>query len=195
MQSKDRPAVFDLAANNPPRVISVATDVAHRFSKPVRDVIRLVEGYGIEGDAHAGATVQRRYLAKRDAALPNLRQVHLIQAELFEVLAKEGYAVTPGALGENLTTRGIDLLALPLGTRLRLGATAAIELTGLRVPCGYIDKFKPGLKRKMILRGADGPRYRAGVMAVVVTSGEVEPGNAVTATFPARPWVTLPALP
>jgi MOSC domain-containing protein YiiM len=96
---------------------------------------------------------------KRHASLPNLRQVHLIQSELFEALAGAGYAVSPGALGENITTQGIDLLNLPLGTRLRLGATAEIRLTGLRVPCGYIDKLRPGLKRKMIIRGGDGPRY------------------------------------
>lgn len=183
VQDKDRIPAFETTANGLPRVVSVASDVTHRFSKPVREFVRLIAGYGIEGDAHAGAMVQHRYLAKRNASLPNLRQVHLIQAELFDALGLEGYAVHAGALGENITTRGVDLLALPLGTQLRLGATAIIELTGLRVPCSYIDKFKLGLKRKMIIRGADGPPYRAGVMAVVIASGEVKPGDPVNVTF------------
>ncbi len=126
-------------------VVAVSCDSAHRFSKPVRDNIRLIADFGVEGDAHAGATIQHRYLAKRK--MPNDRQVHLIPSELFGELAAAGFTIAPGELGENITTRGIDLAALPLRTRLHLGVGAVVELTGLRTPCGLIDKFRKGLKR------------------------------------------------
>ena len=132
-------------------------DAGHRFSKPVTASVRLIEGYGIEGDAHAGRFMKHRYLAKRQPKLANNRQVHLIQCELFRELAELGHPVRPGDLGENITTSGLDLLALPLGCLLRIGTTAAIELTGLRTPCGYIDQFRKGLKHTMIVRTNAGP--------------------------------------
>jgi MOSC domain-containing protein YiiM len=178
-----------------PVVLSVNSDAAHRFSKPSRGVIRLIQDYGVEGDAHAGAVVQHRYLAKRNHTMPNLRQVHLIQSELFDDLATEGVFVSPGDLGENITTRNIDMLTLPLGTRLKIGKTAVLTLTGLRTPCGCIDKFQKGLKSRMILRTGRVPSFRAGVMSVVAKTGEVVPGDAISVVLPPEPWRILPALP
>ncbi len=178
-----------------PVVISVNCDPVHRFSKSPRAFIRLRRDYGIEGDAHAGLTVQHRYLARRSPTLPNLRQVHLLQAELFDELAEDGIALRPGDLGENITTRGIDLLALPCDTRLCLGASAVVALTGLRTPCSLIDKFHKGLKKRMLVSNPSKPQFRAGVMAVVIESGEVVPQDTVAIDLPAKPWRALPALP
>jgi MOSC domain-containing protein YiiM len=140
-------------------VVQVSVGEAHRFSKQAAFTVRLVAGYGIEGDAHGGATIQHRYLARQSATSPNNRQVHLIQAELFDDLRHAGFDVKPGQLGENITTRGIDLLRLPLGVRLHVGASALVELTGLRTPCGYIDKFRRGLKRAMIVQEQAGVTF------------------------------------
>jgi hypothetical protein len=177
-----------------PAVVAVARDDRHRFSKPLRDEIVLVAGHGIEGDAHAGETVRRRSRFRGTWTEPNLRQVHLIQCELFDELAVEGHEVAPGELGENVTTTGIDLLALPVGARLRLGDSAEVELTGLRTPCVQLDRFQPGLMRRLIRRERGGTRLRAGVMAVVVEGGVVRPGDAVVVELPAEPHETLPRL-
>ena len=176
-------------------VIAVSADASHRFSKPPKPCIKLIADFGIEGDAHAGKFIQHRYLSKRAPALPNNRQVHLIQSELFSDLVDLGFVLTPGDLGENITTAGIDLLSLPLGSLLHLGTQAVVQLTGLRTPCGYIDRFQKGLKRTMILRTPHGPRFRAGVMSVVTQSGIVRAGDAVVLEFPMKPWSELPALP
>jgi MOSC domain-containing protein YiiM len=163
------------------RVIGVASDGEHCFGKPSRDAIRLVAGIGVEGDAHAGATVQHLSRLAKAPETPNLRQVHLIHGELLDELAAKGFIVAPGALGENVTTRGIDLLALSRGARLRLGGEAVIEVTGLRNPCAQIDaNIAPGAMAATLERAADGSLMRkAGVMAVVVTGGEVRPGDSV----------------
>jgi hypothetical protein len=165
------------------RVVAVARDAGHRFAKPVAPVITLVPGLGIAGDAHSGATVQHLSRLRKTPDAPNLRQVHLIHAELFDELAEAGFAVGPGELGENVTTQGIDLLALPRGTRVRLGETALIELTGLRNPCRQIDaNIAPGAMAATLERAADGSLVRkAGVMATVLEGGEVRAGDAVTA--------------
>ncbi|MGR0219815.1 MOSC domain-containing protein [Agromyces sp. ZXT2-6] len=175
-----------------PAVFAVARDDRHRFTKPLRDEIVLVTGHGIEGDAHAGETVRRRSRFRGTRTEPNLRQVHLIQRELFDELAVEGHEVAPGELGENVTTTGIDLLVLPRGTRLRLGDSAEIELTGLRTPCVQLDRFQPGLMRRLIRRERGGTRLRAGVMAVVVEGGVIRPGDAVVVELPAEPHEALP---
>ena len=175
-------------------VLAVARDDAHRFTKPVRDEITLIAGHGIEGDAHAGATVRRRSRFRGTWTEPNVRQVHLLQGELFDELAVEGHEVGPGELGENVTTLGIDLLSLPLGTRLRLGDAAEVELTGLRNPCVQIDRFQPGLMRRMIRRDAEGTHRRAGVMAVVVEDGVVRAGDPILVVLPARPHEPLPVV-
>jgi MOSC domain-containing protein YiiM len=162
-------------------VIAVARDPAHRFGKPTRSGIRLVAGLGVEGDAHSGATVQHLSRLRQTPAAPNLRQVHLIHAELFDELARAGFVVEPGELGENVTTRGIDLLGLPRGARLSLGDTALIELTGLRSPCRQIDaNIAPGAMAATLDRAPDGSLIRkAGVMAVVLEGGEVKAGDMV----------------
>ena len=163
------------------RVIAVARDGAHRFAKPACSSIRLIAGLGIEGDAHAGKTVQHLSRVAKTPDAPNLRQVHLIHAELFDELAAKGFAVSPGQLGENVTTGGIRLLSLPRGTRLRLGLKAVIEITGLRNPCRQIDEnLGEGAMAATLERGPDGaPVRKAGVMAVVLESGEVKPDDAI----------------
>lgn len=165
----------------PPTIISLSRDSEHNFSKPVADQLTLLAGRGIEGDAHAGRTVQHLSRKAKDPTTPNLRQVHLIHAELFDELAKKGFTVLPGQLGENITTRGINLLGLSRGTRLRLGENALIEITGLRNPCNQIDGLAPGLMAATLDKAPDGTLIRkSGVMAVVVTSGDVRVGDAIT---------------
>lgn len=173
-------------------VISVGRDDAHRFSKPVLAEIRLLAGLGVEGDAHCGVTVKHRSRVAVDPTRPNLRQVHLIQSELFDELTERGFALGPGDLGENVLTRGVDLLALPRGTRLSLGAEAVVEITGLRNPCGQIEAFRPGLLAAVVERADDGAlRRKAGVMGVVVAGGMVRPGDAIGVDRPLPPWHPL----
>jgi MOSC domain-containing protein YiiM len=169
-----------------PRVVAVHLSSSHSFSKYPEDAITLVEGLGVEGDAHSGKTVQHRSRVARDPTQPNLRQVHLLHAELFDELVAGGHAVFPGDLGENITTRGVDLLALPTGTRLRLGEGGAlVEVTGLRNPCSQIDRFQQGLTAAVLDRDVRGNVVRkAGVMAVVLHGGEVRAGDAISAELP-----------
>ena len=170
------------------RVESVNASPGHTLRKPGRLSIRLVEGHGVEGDAHAGPTVKHRSRVRRDATQPNLRQVHLIPAELHEELARRGFAVGAGEMGENVTTRCVDLLELPAGTRLRLGADAVVEVTGLRNPCKQLEKIQTGLMAAVLDRDDTGELVRkAGVMAVVVAGGDVFPGDPIAVELPAPP--------
>jgi MOSC domain-containing protein YiiM len=169
-------------------VTAVSRSARHSFSKPTQLVIRLIAGLGIEGDAHMGETVKHRSRVARDPTQPNLRQVHLLHTELFEELHAAGFAVAAGELGENVTTRGLDLLGLPTGTRLRLGAAAVVEVTGLRNPCVQIDKFQQGLMAATLGRDAEGNLVRkAGVMAIVLAGGEVHPGDSIAVELPPAP--------
>jgi MOSC domain-containing protein YiiM len=172
----------------PAQVLALASDSAHRFSKLSREAIRLIAGLGVDGDAHAGVTVQHLSRIAKDPSVPNLRQVHLIDAELFDELGAKGFTVAPGQLGENITTRGIDLLALSRGTRLRLGPEALIEITGLRNPCHQINGLAPGLMDAVLDRAEDGSLVRkCGVMAVVLRGGAVRTGDTiVVAAVPAE---------
>jgi MOSC domain-containing protein YiiM len=180
------------AAHDGPRVTAVAASARHSFSKQRLTSIRLLEGLGVEGDAHSGVTVQHLSRMRRDPTQPNLRQVHLIAAELFDEVSGAGYDVEPGALGENVTTRDVDLLALPVGTVLRLGADAELEVTGLRNPCRQIDGFSSGLLGQVLGRDADGALVRrAGVMGVVRRGGVVSPGDPVAVVLPAEPHEPL----
>lgn len=176
---------------SPATVVAVCADAAHRFSKPRRSVVTLLAGRGVASDAHCGERVRHRSRVARDPTAPNLRQVHLLHAELHDELAAAGFAVAPGDLGENVTTRGLRLLDLPAGTRLRLGATALVEITGLRNPCAQLDAFRPGLMAAVLGRDAQGRLLRkAGVMAVVLAGGEVRAGDAIEVTVqpgPERP--------
>jgi hypothetical protein len=174
-----------------PSVVAVARDDAHRFSKPLRESITLIAGHGIDGDAHAGATVRHRSRVARTPELPNLRQVHLLHQELFAFAAERGHTVTPGDLGENVTTAGIDLLGLPRGARLRLGEDAIVEVTGLRNPCVQINRFSPGLMKEFVYVDEAGDTVRlAGVMSVVLVGGVVRPGDQIDVILP--PGVTEP---
>lgn len=165
---------------------------AHTMSKPGCAQIRLIAGIGVEGDAHAGATVKHRSRVARDASQPNRRQVHLIPAELHDELRAAGIRVGAGEMGENVTTRGVDLLALPTGTRVRLGANAEIELTGLRNPCAQLEGVHPGLQAAVLGRDADGNLVRkAGVMAVVIAGGDVRPGDSIETHLPVQPHLPL----
>jgi MOSC domain-containing protein YiiM len=169
-------------------VTAVSRNERHDVSKPTCDSIRLVAGLGVEGDAHMGATVKHRSRVARDPTQPNLRQVHLIHAELHDELRSAGFDVAPGRMGENVTTRGIDLLGLPTGARLRLGATAVVEVTGLRNPCIQLDGIQHGLMKATLDRSADGALIRkAGVMGVVLAGGEVRAGDAIGAELPPEP--------
>ena len=176
-------------------VVAVSLSAGHTMSKPSREAIRLLAGLGVDGDAHAGSTVKHRSRVARDPSQPNLRQVHLIHAELHDELAEVGFAVAPGQMGENITTRGVDLLALPVGARLRLGAAATVEVTGLRNPCVQLDGLRPGLMAAVLDRDAAGNLIRkAGVMAVVVADGEVRPGDLIAVELPTgerRPLVPV----
>jgi MOSC domain-containing protein YiiM len=166
-------------------VVAVARDRNHRFGKPTAEAITLCAGLGVEGDAHYGPTVQHRSRVRRDPSAPNLRQVHLIAAELLESLAGQGFAVSPGTAGENVTTRDIDLLGLATGTLLRLGEDALIAVTGLRNPCVQLDRFQPGLQRAVLDRDAAGNLIRkAGVMAVVLHDGVVRAGDPIEVAPP-----------
>jgi MOSC domain-containing protein YiiM len=176
-------------------VLAVSAAPGHGFSKQRAAEITLLAGLGVAGDAHAGERVKHRSRVARDPTQPNLRQVHLLHAELFDELSPQGFALGPGDIGENVTTRGIDLLALPTGTVLRLGAEAEVEITGLRNPCAQLDHFAPGLMAATLARAADGTLIRkAGIMAVVLRDGVVRAGDAIAVTLPAgdhRPLVPV----
>jgi hypothetical protein len=187
---KFEPGGFALAG----LVVGLARDDQHRFSKLSVESIYLLEGRGVEGDAHSGTYTRHRYLARRQPRLPNLRQVHLIPSELFASLREAGYALQPAALGENVSTSGLDLERLPLGTVLEMGPEASVELTGLRTPCVLINRFRAGLKRKMVNDKSDGPRFRSGVMSIVRIGGRLVVGDTIRVKLPSKPWTDLPAL-
>ncbi len=174
------------------RVTAVSRSATHTLTKPAQGCIRLVTGLGVEGDAHQGETVKHRSRVARDPSQPNLRQVHLIHAELHDELGAAGFTVVAGQMGENITTRGVDLLGLPAGTRLRLGDTAVVEVTGLRNPCAQLNQIQPGLMAATLGRDAQGDLVRkAGVMSVVLTGGEVRPGDLIRVELPPAPHRAL----
>jgi MOSC domain-containing protein YiiM len=169
-------------------VVAVSLRRGHHFSKTASLSIRLLKNLGVAGDAHMGETVKHRSRVRKDPTQPNLRQVHLIHAELFDELRSKGFRVEPGDLGENVTTSGLDLLALPAGTRLHLGVTAVVEVTGLRNPCIQIDGFQKGLMAATLDKDADGKLIRkAGIMSIVLTDGDVRPGDVIGVELPAPP--------
>ena len=176
-----------------PFVLAVARDDGHRFSKPIRDEIVLVEGLGIEGDAHAGVTVQHLSRLARTPDAPNLRQVHLFASEMLDELATRGFEVAPGEVGENVTTRGIDVLELPTGTLLHLGDAAVVEVTGLRNPCAQLDEnIQRGLRAALLALDADGSLLRrGGIMGVVRLGGVVRPGDPIRIERPSEPHLGL----
>ena len=171
-----------------PRVHAVHLATAHHFSKTPQDAIQLIAGEGVQGDCHRGHTVKHRSRVRRDPTQPNLRQVHLMHQELLLSLSTQGFPVVPGCLGENITTVGLDLLALPRQTRLKLGPDAEIEITGLRNPCVQLDHFAPGLQAAVLDRDSQGQLIRkAGIMAIVIRGGEVQPGFSIEVLLPPEP--------
>lgn len=162
---------------------------------------------GVAGDAHAGTSVQHRSRMRRDPNQPNLRQVHILHAELLDEARTAGHGVGPGSLGENILTEGLDVLALPTGTRLLIG-DAVLRITGLRNPCRQIDDYSPGLLKVVVARidgltstsevklsptggaeSVDGVALvrRAGIMSVVERGGEVSPGMPMEVVLPEEP--------
>ena len=176
------------ATSGSEQVVAVSISAAHAFSKQRQETITLLEGLGVDGDAHCGRTVQHLSRIAQNPDQPNLRQVHLIHSELFAELKAAGFDISPGDMGENITTSGLDLLGLPRGARLLIGADAVIEITGLRNPCKQLEAFRPGLMYATLEKTADGDLVRkAGVMAVVISGGEVRPGEGISVRLPTEP--------
>ncbi|MGD9891820.1 MAG: MOSC domain-containing protein [Dehalococcoidia bacterium] len=173
-------------------VVAVSCSATHTMAKGNQEAIHIRAGYGVEGDAHAGSTVKHRSRVARNPHQPNLRQVHLIHAELHEELRDAGFNIAPGQMGENITTRGIDLIGLPTGARLQLGDDAVIEITGLRNPCAQLDRIQSGLMAAVLDRDEqDNLIRKAGVMAVVLAGGTVRPGDVITIELPPEPHCPL----
>ena len=176
----------------PAIVVAVHSSAGHTFTKPSVESITLIAGLGVEGDAHSGSKVKHRSRVARDPAQPNLRQIHLIHGELHDELRSQGFVVAPGAMGENITTRGVDLLGLAEGARLHIGEEAVVEVTGLRNPCAQLDGLLPGLMAAVLDRDSDGELVRkAGIMGIVVSGGEVQPGDEIVVEQPALPHARL----
>ena len=174
------------------RVTAVSLSAAHGVGKQNQDYVHLLAGVGVEGDVHSGSKVKHRSRVARDAEQPNLRQVHLIHGELHDELRSGGFDVAEGEMGENVTTRGVDLLALPAGTRLHLGEEAVVEVTGLRNPCKQLDGIQPGLMAATLDRDQQGSLVRkAGIMGIVSVGGEVRPGDTIDVALPPKPHVPL----
>jgi MOSC domain-containing protein YiiM len=171
-----------------PTVVAVCSSVSHSIAKAPKTSINLIAGLGVEGDVHLGRTTQHLYLAKRDPTRTNLTQVHLLHAELHDLLNEAGFDISPGLMGENITTRGIDLMSLPSGTRLNLGKIAILLVTGFREPCSKLNQLRPGLMKACFM-GNQGDRVipTAGIMGIVVRGGLVSPGDAIEIDRPDEP--------
>jgi len=116
----------------------------------------LLAGYGIDGDRKGGH--------------PN-RNLNVMDHEMLDRLAAEGYPTGPGVLGENLIVAGVNLGAQPEGTRVRVGLEAVIEVVRLREPCYKLTALDPRMPDAVI--------DRVGVMARVIESGVIRVGDAV----------------
>jgi MOSC domain-containing protein YiiM len=174
------------------QVVSVSARRGHGVGKTILPEIQLIAGQGVEGDAHCGEKVKHRSRARFNPSLPNLRQVHLIHAELQEELAGKGFEIVPGELGENILTRGIDLLALPTGTILSLPSGSEIEVTGLRNPCIQLERHKAGLMEALLDHALNGSLIRkGGIMGIVLAGGAAKTGDAIIVTYPQMPFAAL----
>ena len=172
-------------------VAAVSCDTGHNFTKPNVDSIELIAGLGVKGDAHLGETVQHLVRVREDPTRPNMRQVHLIHGELHDELKQQGFSLGPGDIGENITTRGIDLLSLPRGTRLHVGRDAVVEVTGLRTPCKQIERFQPGLLAAVSQDANGNVFFKSGVMGIVLNGGVVKAGDAIRVELPPEPHQKL----
>lgn len=176
----------------PPTVIAVCSSSSHSITKEVRTNINLIAGLGVEGDVHLGPTTQHLYVVKKDPIRTNLTQIHLLHAELHEVLNAAGFNVSPGTMGENITTHGIDLMALPRGTRLNLGKSAAVHVTGFREPCSKLNRLRPGLMKASFKRDQQNRVVpNAGIMAIVIRGGFVGSGDPIEINLPPEPHLAL----
>jgi MOSC domain-containing protein YiiM len=174
------------------RVIAVCQSATHTMSKLKVSKIRLLEALGVEDDAHQGVTVKHRSRVAKDPTQPNLRQVHLIHAELHDELREKGFNIVEGQMGENITTRDLDLLVLPKGTKLHIGKSALLELTGLRNPCYQLDGLQQGLMAAVLDKDLEGNLIRkAGVMTIVLESGDVLTGDTIRVELPPLPHQPL----
>jgi hypothetical protein len=182
------PHIAEIALDRTPTIIAVSRSPGHTMAKANHGSISLIAGLGVDGDVHQGTTLKQSFRRLRFGSQPNLRQVHLLTAELHDELRELGFNIAPGQMGENITTRGLNLLDLPTGTRLHLGTDAVIEFTGLRHPCGQLNKIQPGLMKATLDRDAAGRLIRkAGVFAIVCRSGAVRPGDSLGIEFPSPP--------
>ena len=172
-------------------VTAVSRDVGHNFTKPNVDEIELVAGFGVRGDSHWGETVQHLVRVREDPTRPNRRQVHLIHGELHDELKQQGFTLGPGDIGENITTRGIELLKLPRGTRLHVGRNAVVEITGLRTPCKQIERFQAGLLAAVSQDENGNPYFKSGIMGIVLKGGIVKAGDAIRVELPGEPHQKL----
>jgi MOSC domain-containing protein YiiM len=173
-------------------VIAVSCSADYTMSKPNQERIFLLEGLGVQGDAHCGKTVKHRSRVAQDPNQPNLRQVHLVHTELFDELIDKGFSISPGQIGENITTRNIELLALPKNTILTIGESVKVQITGLRNPCTQLDGIQPGLMKAVLDRDKNGEQIRkAGIMGIVLTSGQVKAGDQITVGYPNEPFEKL----
>ncbi|MEH6631054.1 MAG: MOSC domain-containing protein [Halopseudomonas aestusnigri] len=174
------------------KVIATCLSGEHSFSKPAVDHIELIAGQGARGDAHCGVTVKHRSRVAKGPSQPNLRQIHLIHSELHGELVAAGFKVGPGVMGENITTTGIDLLALPVGTILRLGSKAVVWITGLRNPCKQLNDYQDGLMNAVLDRDAENNLIRkSGVMAIILEGGIVRAGDQILVVLPPLPHALL----
>lgn len=174
------------------RVVSLSKDDGHKFSKVVHDSIRLLEGLGVEGDAHCGTTVKHQSRVQADPTHPNLRQVHLIHLELIQELRNSGFKVGPGIMGENILTEGIDILSLPKNTILNIGTDASIKVTGLRNPCAQLGDYQKGLTSAVLDKDESGALIRkSGIMAIVLKGGIVKKDDLISIELPPEPHQKL----
>jgi MOSC domain-containing protein YiiM len=173
-------------------ITAVSKSETHTMRKENQKSIRLLKGLGVEGDAHQGVTVKHRSRVVQDPTQPNLRQVHLIHAELHEELAISGFNISEGQMGENITTKGVDLLGLPKGTKLKLGKKAIIQITGLRNPCNQLNGIQEGLMQAVLGRDDNGDLIRkAGIMGIVLAGGVVKQGDTISIELPHLPHEKL----
>ena len=176
-------------------VAAVHRSDEHTFSKATCESIELVAGLGVNGDAHQGAKVKHRSRVAANPDQPNLRQIHLVMSELLDEVNSAGHNVVAGQLGESITTTGIDLISLPVGSMLRIGDTALVALTGLRNPCPQIKSVGDGLMKMMFIDDQDNPEGpkigRTGVMGVVIAGGIVAADDGIKIRFPAGPLTRM----
>ena len=171
------------------KVYSVHASSTHSIRKENRSYIHIIEGFGVEGDAHAGKKVKHRYLVRKDPERPNLRQVHFISYEIYEDLRQSGFNILEGEMGENITTVGIDLMNLPLDTIFRIGGDVELKITGMREPCHLLDEIQNGLMKATVSKNEEGHIIRkAGIMSVVIKGGIVQSGDPIEIIYPKRPW-------